>query len=565
MRCHPAATRRRWLRCLAVLAILAAIATTLSAADEPKDPKDVPSIESPKDAAELGAVEAKVRAVVAKVLPCTVGIEIGPSRGSGVIVSEDGLVVTAGHVAVKPGEKAKFVTHDGKTHEGVSLGIFKGADAGLMQITDKGKYPFAELGKSGDLKPGAWCVALGHPLGYQPGRPPVVRVGRILYSEERVVQTDCPLIGGDSGGPLLDLDGKIIGINSRIGGTINMNFHVAIDVFHQHWDRLKKGEMWDDDVPGRDSAVVKAAFRKVVEQAAKCVAQVKCDGKDKVLGTVVGPDGWILTKASELTGKIVCRFRDGRELEAKLVGVDPRFDLAMLKVDAADLPAIPWNLKDPEVGQWVAATGLTDDPLAIGVISVPRRAIPPDSGVLGIKIDNGEQGVTISEVLEKSPAEKAGLKKDDVITYLDGQPAKNRDELAAALRKYRPGTKIKLTVLRDNKKLELEATLGKLITPATQQRDMLNASGVGMSGRRDDFPGRPAARHGVASGGLRQPAGRPGRQGRRHERRPRRTHRDLLRSGQRPDPPDVRPHVRPSAPAGEEAGSQTGARRRTGS
>ena len=280
------------------------------------------------------------------------------------------------------------------------------------------------------------------------------------------MQTDCPLIGGDSGGPLLDLDGKIIGINSRIGGPIDMNFHVAIDVFHQHWDRLKKGEMWDDDVPGRDSAVVKAAFRNVIAEAAKCVTQVKCDGKDKVLGTVVGPDGWILTKASELTGKIVCRLRDGRELEAKLVGVDPRFDLAMLKIDAAGLPAIGWNLKDPEVGQWVAAAGLTDDPLAVGVISVPRRAIPPDSGVLGIKIDDGEKGVTISEVLKKSPAEKAGLKKDDVITHVDGQPVKNREELTAVLRKYRAGTKVKLTVLRDNKTLEIEATLGKLVTPA---------------------------------------------------------------------------------------------------
>ena len=53
-----------------------------------------------------------------------------------------------------------------------------------MKITDPGKWPFVGLGHSHDVKCGMWCLALGHPLGYRPGRPPVVRVGRVLASSK---------------------------------------------------------------------------------------------------------------------------------------------------------------------------------------------------------------------------------------------------------------------------------------------------------------------------------------------------------------------------------------------
>src|SRR6516164_2703471 len=67
---------------------------------------------------------------------------------------------------------------------------------------------------------------------------------------------------------------------------------------------------------GRNSPKVLAAFRTVVAAPGKFTVRVQCDGKDVALGTVVGPDGWVLTKASELSGRIVCRLRDGRRLDA---------------------------------------------------------------------------------------------------------------------------------------------------------------------------------------------------------------------------------------------------------
>ncbi len=470
------------------LAALLVLLPAFALAAETKTERPSTALAPPKDVAELRQIETQVQQVVANVLPAVVGVQVGSSRGSGVIVSEDGLVMTAGHVVAEPGKDVLFFLGEGKTAKGKSLGMFKSVDAGLMKITDEGKWPTAEKGQSGDLKPGAWCVAVGHPLGYRDERPAVIRVGRVLRSTDTVIQTDCPLVGGDSGGPLFDLDGKVIGINSRIGGSTSMNFHVPVDIYHENWDRLVKAEAWEVSMPGRDSGEVKASFRDVVAAAAKCAVRIKCDGKEAALGTIVGPDGWVLTKASELKGKIVCRFRDGRELPATYVGVHQPFDLAMLKVDTFDLPALPWSTEQPAVGQWVAAPGTDDDPLAVGVVSVPPRKIPPVSGMLGVVLKDGQNGVPIERVLPDSPAAKAGLKPNDVITHVDDKPMANRKELIAAVKSHRIGEMVKLKFKRDDKEMELSVKLALIDNPATRKRNMQNSMGTGNSKRRDAFP-----------------------------------------------------------------------------
>jgi serine protease Do len=100
------------------------------------------------------------------------------------------------------------------------------------------------MGKSTDLKPGQWCLATGHPGGYKPGRTPVVRLGRVLDVTDKFIQTDCTLVGGDSGGPLFDLHGRVIGIHSRIGMPLSANLHVPVDTYRNTWDRLVKAEVW---------------------------------------------------------------------------------------------------------------------------------------------------------------------------------------------------------------------------------------------------------------------------------------------------------------------------------
>jgi len=198
----------------------------------------------PETVQDLRDIQERVKKVVVKVTPCTVGIIIGHNAGSGVIVSKDGLVLTAGHVSGKADRKVTVILADGRRVKGKTLGANVAIDSGMIRITDKGEWPFAEMGNASKLKESTWCLALGHPEGWRRGRPPVLRLGRVLRRSERVLQTDCALVGGDSGGPLFDLDGKVIGIHSRIGPTLTENIHVPVDTYRLTWDRLVKGEVW---------------------------------------------------------------------------------------------------------------------------------------------------------------------------------------------------------------------------------------------------------------------------------------------------------------------------------
>jgi serine protease Do len=167
---------------------------------------------------------------------------VGRAQGSGVIVSEDGYVLTAAHVAGAPNRRVRVILPDGREVVGKSLGMNQGVDAGLIKITDAGKWPHVEMGEIDTVDAGDWCVATGHPGGYREGRSPVLRLGRVIMVRDSVIQTDCTLVGGDSGGPLFDMDGRVIGINSRIGTSTNWNFHVPISSYRDDWDRLVAGE-----------------------------------------------------------------------------------------------------------------------------------------------------------------------------------------------------------------------------------------------------------------------------------------------------------------------------------
>jgi serine protease Do len=199
---------------------------------------------APENLQDLRAIQNQVKKVLEKVIPCTVGLRVGGASGSGVIVSADGHVLTAGHVSGEPGRSVTIILHDGRMVKGKTLGVNKGIDSGLIKITDKGKWPFVDMGASDKLVKGQWCIATGHPGGYKKGRSPVVRVGRVVLANASVVRTDCALVGGDSGGPLFDMTGKVIGIHSRIGMSIADNVHVPVDTYRSTWDRLVASESW---------------------------------------------------------------------------------------------------------------------------------------------------------------------------------------------------------------------------------------------------------------------------------------------------------------------------------
>ena len=197
---------------------------------------------------QLRELESQQRKVAAAVINCTVSVKIGPAQGCGVIITESGYVLTAAHVAMRPGKTAEIMFSDGRVVLATTLGMNRNVDAGLIKINpnqNNGRpWTHASLGSSDDLVPGMWCIATGHPGGYDRQRGPVTRVGRILAIRPTAIVTDCALIGGDSGGPLFDIAGQLIAVHSRIGNDVADNLHVPIDHYATSWERMQRSETW---------------------------------------------------------------------------------------------------------------------------------------------------------------------------------------------------------------------------------------------------------------------------------------------------------------------------------
>ena len=234
-----------------------------SSSGEIKIPESIKKIFAggvPMTVAELREMENHQTAIVKKAVEVTVGIEAGMAQGSGVIISEDGYVLTAAHVVQQAKRQGHGVTlrmHDGRRVLAKPLGLFRTLDAGLVKITqtaDDGTpltWAHAEMADPKSIKAGQWIVVTGHPGGYQRGRKPVVRVGRITSANDEVLVTDCTLIGGDSGGPTFDMHGRVVGINSRIGKRLSTNMHVPVSTYHDNWLRLSEGDVWGNPPNGR--------------------------------------------------------------------------------------------------------------------------------------------------------------------------------------------------------------------------------------------------------------------------------------------------------------------------
>ncbi|MBP90047.1 MAG: serine protease [Planctomycetaceae bacterium] len=208
----------------------------------------------PRNLDDLRGMQTHVQKLAEQVIPATVAVQVGSAQGSGVIISADGYVLTVAHVSGRPGRVATLVLHDGTKVSGETLGIHRTLDAGLIKITAtprNDEWPHAVMGDSEKVQPGQWCLVTGHPGGFEEQRPPVLRLGRVLaFHEDSTINTDCTLIGGDSGGPLFNMNGKVIGVNSRIGNPLTVNLHVPVNVYRESWDRLARADTWGHE-PGQ--------------------------------------------------------------------------------------------------------------------------------------------------------------------------------------------------------------------------------------------------------------------------------------------------------------------------
>ncbi|MBW3540487.1 MAG: PDZ domain-containing protein [Planctomycetes bacterium] len=240
----------------------------------------------------------------------------------------------------------------------------------------------------------------------------------------------------------------------------------------------------------KDGASVRRAFAEVVADAARATVRVEVGGKPVALGTIVDAAGYVLTKASELNGPAaVCFVGEDRHCEAQVVGVHHDFDLALLKIEASDLPAIRWRDGDvPEVGQILATPDADQGAVAVGVLSVRERRIPRRRGVLGISIQENEAGPEITQIFPDSGAAQAGLKVGDIITKVAGSAIKTGRALSENIRRYRPGDRLKLLVVRGEEQREVEAILGTPGLNPFDRGDIQNQMGGQLSRVRGGFP-----------------------------------------------------------------------------
>ena len=249
----------------------------------------------------------------------------------------------------------------------------------------------------------------------------------------------------------------------------------------------------------RSEALLRA-FRSVTGENRVATVRVGMQDSDtaNVLGTVLSADGWILTKASELDKrdgkKIFCRFSDGRQLNAELRATDTKTDLALLKVEAENLPIVQWRTEDdPHVGDWVITTGTKDVPLVVGIVSVKTHRVDPvpveeNHGVLGIGFDTDNGGAEVKRVIRSSAAEKVGIQVGDKIVSINGVEMKSAEEITRSIRSHRPGDVLEITISRGDTTLKLKPELthpmGEFLTKIANQNQM----GGRLSLRRDDFP-----------------------------------------------------------------------------
>ncbi|MCW1925585.1 S1C family serine protease [Luteolibacter arcticus] len=197
---------------------------------------------APEGRHDLEVIQKHLTEALPATRKATVCIDLGEGSGSGVVVTADGLILTAAHVSGGVGKEFTVIFEDGKKAKAESLGLVSTSDCAMARITEPGTWPHVEIDREDSAKLGDWVYSLGHSGGFDKERGVNVRLGRLVQVRDDTVQSDCSLIGGDSGGPLFDLNGKLIGIHSRVGQRTQENMHVPIREFLKNWDALQKSE-----------------------------------------------------------------------------------------------------------------------------------------------------------------------------------------------------------------------------------------------------------------------------------------------------------------------------------
>lgn len=341
------------------------------------------------------------------------------SLGSGFIVNTDGFILTNAHVVAR-GTQINVKLTDRREFKARVIGLDALADVALLKI-DASDLPTVRIGSPDHARVGEAVVAIGSPFGFSNTVTAgiISAKGRLLPGAEymQFLQTDVPVNPGNSGGPLFNLQGEVIGINSRIysssGGYQGLSFAIPIDVAMRIKDQLQAS---GTVTRGRIGVAVQelnqalAASFGLARPAGALVSHVEASGAAAQAGlksgdVILGVQGREVVQAGDALGFIAdlppgetARLRIWRDRAEQVVeAVVDRFDAPQPPAVAAPEPA----------------------PLGIVVRPLASR----ERQVLGI-----EAGLLVQRV--NATASRAGVKAGDLIVAINGQPVDSVEALA---------------------------------------------------------------------------------------------------------------------------------------
>ncbi|HEX8009489.1 MAG TPA: DegQ family serine endoprotease [Casimicrobiaceae bacterium] len=378
--------------------------------------------------------------------------ERGPVRGvgSGFIVSSDGVILTNAHVVDGADEVTVKLT-DKREFRAKVLGADKTTDIAVLKIAASG-LPYVKIGDPKTTRVGEWVVAIGQPFGFENTVTAgiVSAKSRSLPGDSYVpfIQTDAAVNPGNSGGPLFNLRGEVIGVNSQIfsrsGGFQGLAFAVPIDVAMGVKDQIQQ---YGKVSHGRLGIAVQE-----VNQALAQNFGLKSPQGALVAQVEKGSPG---AKAGIEPGDVIIKV-DGKEISR-----------------SADLPPMISSLKPgTKVTLEVWRNGATKElTAAVGALNETTAGVATGKeaiakGKLGIAVrpltseekrDNAlDQGLVVQDVT--GAAERAGVRPGDVIVAVNNTPVKSVEDLRAMIDKS--GKTVALLVQRNDARIFIPVTLG---------------------------------------------------------------------------------------------------------
>jgi serine protease Do len=386
--------------------------------------------------------------------------------GSGVIISEDGLCLTNHHVVAAGNNaataQARVTLHSGKQYFAKLVCTDEKGDLALyrLQGQEGEKFPYAELGDSDKLEVGQYVMACGNPFGItlpdlDRKMYPSISLGIVsaLHRHQMggyfdCIQTDASLNPGNSGGPLVTLDGKVAGINGRIA-TRYMNrvnsgvgYSIPANQIRNFLPEMMKG--------GESSKIYHGQLNGLF------LSDAPTNGEGARVSSVRA--GSTADSAGLQKDDLIVRVNHyavhNRERLVGALGTYPMGTEVTLRVRRGD------ETKDLKAKLDRYQDGFGFLPPG-GLPRVPAPVRPKGSGYLGATIEEKEGVVTVVDVTPGAPADLADLKEGDILQSIDGRRVTDRQQFLTRLWRRKPGDKVKLGIRRGDKELEVEASLAK--------------------------------------------------------------------------------------------------------